>query len=239
MRQFLSITLALFSVASVFAQVDLGIPDEVKPTGQYVAMQPKTEAKAITYIGLSGVDPIPSAFLKDARWFLLDTRGLKAGRYVFVAVGSLDDEHTRHDFTVVIGEPGPGPGPTPPPGPGPGPGPDTLDVLGKKSFDAAKALPAIAQNKATAVASAYRDVVARAEALETGYASVNEIQSKLSLARAEAQGDPASWNSWNNVIKAEWDNLWQQSAGQVTRQKVLEFHKSVASGLEALKTQRR
>ncbi len=234
MSRFLSLLLALLATTSTFAQLDLGIQDEVKPTGQYVTLQPKTEAKAITYIGLSGIDPIPSAFLKDARWFLLDTRGLSKGRYRFAAVGSLDDEHVRVDFSVVVGEPGPAPGPDPPPGPGPGPGPTpTLDALGQKSYDAVKLLPSIAQSKAGAVAAVYRDVIAKAEALTSGYSSISEIQSKLQAVRAEAQGDPASWGGWNSVIKTEWDAAWQNSGGQLTRAQVIAFHKSVASGLEA------
>lgn len=125
MSRLFSLVLAIFAVTSAVAQgPDLGIPGELIPTGQYATLQPKTEAKAITYIGRSGIDPLPSAFLADKRWFLLDTRGLAAGRYLFTAVGSLDDEHTRVDFAVVIGvAPDPGPGPIPPPGPGPDPGP--------------------------------------------------------------------------------------------------------------------
>ncbi len=108
---------------------DLGIPAEIVPVGQYVTLKPKTEAKAITYIGMSGVEPIPSSFLSDARWFLLDTRGLAAGTYQFQAVGSLNDVHTRVAFRVVIGNnptpiPNPDVDPTPNPTPTPNPLPD-------------------------------------------------------------------------------------------------------------------
>lgn len=101
------------------------IPAEVRPAGQYVTLSPKTEAVAITYIGLSGIEPLPAVMLKDPRMFLLDTRGLAEGRYKFVAVASLKDEHTRVDFDVVIGiappvVTPPGPGPVNPPGPSPG-----------------------------------------------------------------------------------------------------------------------
>lgn len=99
---------------------ELGIPAEVIPVGQYAQLKPKTEAKAITYIGMSGVEPFPSDMLKDARWFVLDTRGLQPGRYLFQAVGSLNDIHTRVAFSVVIGN---DPNPIPQPGPTPGPGP--------------------------------------------------------------------------------------------------------------------
>ena len=101
------------------------IPPEVHPGGQYAILSPKTEAVAITYIGLSGVEPLPAVMLKDPRMFLLDTRGLAVGTYKFVAVASLNDEHTRIDFAVVIGNSPvvvtpPGPGPINPPTPSPG-----------------------------------------------------------------------------------------------------------------------
>jgi hypothetical protein len=123
--KYLSLALVLLLSSLALAQreaPDLGIPAELKPTGQYVTLKPKTDAKAITYIGMSGVDPLPAEFLADPRWFLLDTRGLAIGRYVFTAVGSLDDVHTRAQFVVVVGDapptPEPGPGPTPvPPNP--------------------------------------------------------------------------------------------------------------------------
>lgn len=233
--KYLSLAIVLLLSSIAYAQIneggpDLGIPAELKPTTRYLGFKPKTEAKAITYIGMSGVDPLPAEFLKDPRWFLLDVSGLKAGRYVFIAVGSLDDVHTAVQFTVVIGEPGPGPDPDPDPTPTP-----ELDALGRKSFLAANVLPSIARTKCKAVAAAYRDVIKRAEGVESGFATVTEIQNKLSAARAEAQGDPAAWGPWNTVIKAEWDNLWLQSAGQVNKSEVLKFHKSVASGLEAVK----
>jgi hypothetical protein len=134
MKKYLLLVLCLLTSTVLAQGPDLGIPAELRPSGQYVTLQPKTEAKAITYIGLSGVDPLPSTFLKDARWFLLDTRGLPAGRYLFTAVGSLDDEHTRSDFAVLIGDaPGPVPPGPQPPGPGPGPGPDPVVPDGKPS----------------------------------------------------------------------------------------------------------
>jgi hypothetical protein len=121
----------------------LVIPPEVKPSGQYAQLVPDTDAVSITYVGLDRVDPIPSAVLKDARLFLLDTRGLPEGRYRFVAVGAgKDGEQTRADFAVLVGD---NPPPVPP-GPGPGPTPGPVDDLTKllqaaydKDTDAAKA----------------------------------------------------------------------------------------------------
>jgi hypothetical protein len=106
----------------------LKIDAEVKPAGQYATFVPDTDCKAVTYVGLSGVEPIPSAVLLDARLFLLDTRGLQPGRYQFAAVGAAGDRQVRADFAVVVGVPPPpqppGPGPQPP-GPGPSPNPTT------------------------------------------------------------------------------------------------------------------
>lgn len=136
-RIFSLVLLLISSAAIVFAQEDkaadfgagpeLGIPTEIVPVGQYASLKPKTEAKAISYIGMSGVEPFPSDMLKDARWFVLDTRGLPEGRYLFQAVGSLNDVHTRVAFTVVIGNAPPiPPNPNPNP-PNPTPTPDPVD----------------------------------------------------------------------------------------------------------------
>jgi hypothetical protein len=83
------------------------IAPEIQATSEYVTVQPKTDAVAITYVAQSGVEPFPSVMLKDPRTFVLPTRGLAVGRYKFVAVASLDDEHTRVDFVVVVGKPPP------------------------------------------------------------------------------------------------------------------------------------
>lgn len=105
-----------------------GYPAEIKPAGQYATFVPTAPAASVSYVGLDGVDPVPSALLKDGRTFLLDTRGLKAGRYRFAAVAaSKTGEQARADIVVVVGNapPGPGPGPTPPPKPDPEPTPVT------------------------------------------------------------------------------------------------------------------
>lgn len=109
------------------------IEAEVKPSGQYVTVTPKGDAVSVVYVGLSGVDPLPSAILKDPRMFVLDTRGMPAGRYKFAAVGSSKEgEQARVDFVVVVGDAPPGPGP----GPGPGPEPPPADPL-TKAYQAA------------------------------------------------------------------------------------------------------
>lgn len=99
--------LSLFLLASsAFAWAEpptIEIPAEVKPTGDYVTVKPKTNAVAVLYVGLSNLDGFPSEFLKDPRNFVLPTRGLAAGRYGFAAVASSEKgEQTRLDFVVVI-----------------------------------------------------------------------------------------------------------------------------------------
>lgn len=122
--RFLSATLVgvmLFALVSCCGSAHgappaVDFPAEIKAQGDFVTVRPRTDAKGITYIGLSGVDPFPSAFLKDARDFVFPTRGLKNGPYRFSGVASLNDEHTEFRFTVLIGNgsPDPTPGPLPP-----------------------------------------------------------------------------------------------------------------------------
>ncbi len=111
------------------APPDLGIPPEVVASGEFVTLTPTGTAKSVLYVSLDGVSALPPELLKDPRTFAFFTRGLPAGRYRFVAVGTLNDEQARQGFVVVVGDapapvpPGPSPappGPTPtPPGPTP------------------------------------------------------------------------------------------------------------------------
>lgn len=109
----------LLAMPSLAAPPSLEIPAEIKPSADYAVFAPdaKTTVKTITYIGLSGVDPFPSDLLRDPRAFVLPVRGLAAGRYRFVAVGSLNDEHAKKEFAVIVGAPSdplPDPKPQPP-----------------------------------------------------------------------------------------------------------------------------
>lgn len=114
----------LLAANAIAAPPAMEIPAEIRPAGQYVTFLPKGDAVAITYVGLSGLDPMPSLLLKDQRMFALDVRGLAEGKYVFAAIGSKDDEHSRVDFSVVIGNKPdivkPGEPPVNPPVPQPG-----------------------------------------------------------------------------------------------------------------------
>ncbi len=117
MSRLLSAPLALLLAAVALAQPpSIEIPAEIRPAGQYVRVSPKTDAVAVAYVGLDGLDGVPSDLLKDGRLFLLDTRGLARGRYRFAAVAAgKTGEQARADFVVVIGDAPPNPpGPNPP-----------------------------------------------------------------------------------------------------------------------------
>lgn len=123
-----TLLVTLVAIGSTPAAPKLEIPALVRPVGGYAIVEPVTEAKAITYLGLSGVYPFPSRLLADKRVFVLPCQGLPGGKYKFVAIGSLNDEHVVVEFDVLV-EGGPGPGPPPPVPP-----PD--DPLAKRVKDA-------------------------------------------------------------------------------------------------------
>lgn len=128
MRFRFSLVGVLLCSVAFAAPPKLTIPAELKPTsGDYLTHKPDTDAVSVTYVGLSDLDPFPSAFLKDSRDFVLPTRGLKDGKYKFAAVAaSATGEQTRADFVVVIGDGKPGPIIAPPPTtPTPDPKPPT------------------------------------------------------------------------------------------------------------------
>lgn len=115
------LALILLTASANAAPPKIDIPAEVKPSGDYATVQPTTDAVSVTYVGLSGVDPFPSGFLKDSRSFVLPVRGLKAGQYQFAAIAaSKGGEQSRRDFVVIVGSlPGPTPVPPPPKPPEP------------------------------------------------------------------------------------------------------------------------
>lgn len=196
----------------------LTIPAEVRPSGQYVTLVPDTDAVSILYVGLVGVEPIPSAVLRDPRMFLLDTRGLPAGRYPFAAVAAgKGGEQARADFAVVIGAPGP---PTPvPPGPGPTPPqPDGQLGLIKASRDGLAKINLTAPNKvsqAAKLAAAQRSI---ASAIAAGAYSAQAAQGKEALAAAiladlrgaqNAAVSAADWQNWASVVSSQVQALYQ------------------------------
>ncbi len=143
-------SLAILFLLPALAWADppsIQIDKEIAPNGQYVRMLPKTDAASVAYVGIDGLDPIPSDVLKDGRLFLLDTRGLAIGRYRFAAVAaSKTGEQARVDFVVVIGT---GPLPPNPPQPPNPPNPPTDPFT--KSLQAAYDADA-APDKATSLA---------------------------------------------------------------------------------------
>lgn len=104
MRYLFASLLALFSVATLYADPPkLEIPlDQLKPVNGYIIMTPTGDAKAVTYVAQSGVYPVPSILFADKRIFVLPVQGLANGTYDFVAVGSLNDEHTSRGFSIQI-----------------------------------------------------------------------------------------------------------------------------------------
>jgi hypothetical protein len=106
------------TAVAVSAPPKLEIPAEIQASGEYVSFIPNTDAVNIAYISMSGVEPFPSGMLRDQRAFLLPVRGLKDGRYSFIAMGIKGDEYTRTDFVIIVGKVNP---PVPPPTPEPKP----------------------------------------------------------------------------------------------------------------------
>lgn len=110
MRATISLLL-VFVCSSICYSVppSVDFPKETKAVSDYVIIVPKTDAKTITYVkgfyngNLEGVEPFPSAMLKDAKTFMLPVRGLGKGRYSFTGVASLNDEHTVFEFSVLVG----------------------------------------------------------------------------------------------------------------------------------------
>lgn len=112
------LTLLLLAAPAGADPPRLQIPAEVSAHGDYATIVPDTDAVSVVYIGLSNVQPFPSAFLKDSRAFVLPTRGLSAGRYKFVAVGAgKGGEQAQEAFVVLVGDVPPVPPPDPVPVP--------------------------------------------------------------------------------------------------------------------------
>lgn len=113
-RAVLAVAMCLMWTTTVVAvPPTVDFPKETKAIGDYVILQPKTDAKAISYVKSGyrsgtvagdGVEPFPANMLKDAKTFMLPVRGLAKGTYYFTGVASLNDEHTVFQFLVIVGE---------------------------------------------------------------------------------------------------------------------------------------
>ncbi len=186
---------ALLTAAALSAPPTLDIPPEVRPNGQYALFVPKTDAVGIEFVGLDGIDPVPTAVLKDARTFLLDTRGLRPARYRFVAVGSsASGELARVAFVLVVGDappPGPTPpGPTPdPPSPAPIPGAGLRVLLVYEAAD-------LARYPAGQVAALYSQ----------------EVRDYLNAKCPKGPGQQPEWRCWDkDVPTANESATWQNA----------------------------
>lgn len=187
---------------ALLTQPKLAIPAEIKPVQGYAEFYPdeKTTCKGITYLGRSGVYPVPSRALKDNRIFLLPVQGLAKGRYKFEAVGSLNDVHVVKEFEVVVGDaPGPPPGPDPPPGPTPPPKPDGRLGLIKASREGFAFVQGSTDAEKKIVASVHRTV---ASMIGTSpITSPDAILAEIATRRNRELGTSATkWSSFNKHV---------------------------------------
>ena len=209
-RQLAAAFLSLALAAPAWGQPRLDIPAEIAPAGEYVTFVPDTDAKAVTYVGQSGVSPFPSEFLRDPRAFVLPVRGLPAGRYRFTAVGSLDDKHAAREFAVVVGQPPPvPPGPQPPgpqpPGPQP-PQPDgTLGLIKASRGGAAKVVSAGKAAEAAALAQAQRSFASKVAA--GGFPNAAAIMVGWRAAN-NAAVPAAAWAPWGADVAAALQSVY-------------------------------
>lgn len=98
--------LVIFSTFAYCAPPKFEMPNNGKlyANSSWVDVVPTTDAVKVTYVGLSGLDPFPSAALKDDKRFILSTQGLGKGSYDFIAFASKKDEHTVYRFKVLVGD---------------------------------------------------------------------------------------------------------------------------------------
>lgn len=107
MKKFALLFAFVLSSLPLFAEPPkIKIDPEIRPSGQYVDFLPETDAVSVTYVGLDGIDSVPSSRLNNPRAFLLDTYGKPEKKYKFVAVAAgKDGSQARVDFVVIIGKP--------------------------------------------------------------------------------------------------------------------------------------
>lgn len=170
---------ALMAVApAVAAPPTLKVPAEVRASEEYVRFTPETDARSVVYVGLSGVDPFPSEELKDARRFLLNTRGLPEGRYLFTAVAASDTgEQARANFVVVVG--------TPPKPPGPGPTSPLADAV-QKAFE--KETSATKADDVKKLAAVFRQAAEKVTAAPATF-TAGEFATLVAKSRTDAIDD--------------------------------------------------
>lgn len=175
------------------------IPPEVRPSGQYATLIPKTDAVTIIYVGLDGIDSVPSQFLSDKRAFLLDCYGKPKGRYRFVAVGAgKTGEQTRVDFVVVVDNAPPSPvPPTPVP---PAPTPEPSDPLWQPLKAAFQSDPSVM--KAKDLAQIYR-LASETTLYDKAVTTDAHLLSIMSSAADKAIGKAPSFEAVRRVLADE------------------------------------
>lgn len=192
--------LLIVAAATRAAPPALEIPPEVRAVGDYVIVQPKTDAKSVVYVARSGVEPFPSAMLADRRAFVLPVRGLPVGRYLFTAVGSLNDEQAVAAFAVVVGDaPPPGPAPTPPGPAPPGPTPPPQPVAGMRVLILYESAD-LSKYPAGQVASLYARVVR------------DYLDGKCPVG---PDGKTKEWRIWDKDVDARGESQFWQDAIKV------------------------
>jgi hypothetical protein len=227
MTRSVSFLLAVLSAVLAFGQ-EIEVPKTVPSGDLIIARAKNASAKVIFWDPRGKFLFSPGVVYRNNQTPDVIVIGGGDGEYQIALKMILEDGSALQEYASCLrGGSGPGPG-TPPPGPGP-----VLNDLGKISRDAARNLPASAKANIGKVVTVYREVIARAVAQDPAYSTIKDIQANLQAARAAAQGDVASWNVWSNAIKTEWDRMWEDSGGQVTRDNVLTFNRSVLAGLEA------
>lgn len=241
MRRALVLSLLLVWAGSTFAAPPkLAIPPETKATGEYVILQPDTTAKAVSYVGQSGVSPFPSQFLADKRVFILPVRGLSAGRYQFTAVGSLGDEHASTVFVILVGDaplPPPIPPPVPPDPPKPPipPLPDPKERYGFVTLARTEGykLPATERARMQEIASNFEAVAARLAA--TAQMTVDQANAELRDRNRQTLGDVRiTWLPWFTA----WQSLADKhntSGTMSSREHYTAAFQETAIGLRAVK----
>lgn len=135
---------------------------------------------------------------------------------------------------VTISGTGPVPPGPNPPGPNP-PGPTpVLDEIGQASYALLIKLPTIAQDKVPDVAKVYRSIVARME--DGRLVSIGEATKALSEERSLAMGDVNTWKAWVDGMSPVWTKYWTDRDGKPTKTEIIQFYKSIAASLEAVKS---
>jgi hypothetical protein len=205
----------------------INIPAEIPSTpGQWLVVTPNTNCTAVVYVGLDGLSAFPSGELKDPRKLVVQP---PAGRFRFVAVGTLNDQLATANFVITDG----GPGPPPPPPPA-----DRLGLT-RASANGLAAVPLTSrQLSAAKLAVAHRAV--RADLLGDKYAAEEKkgpdwlaeavLNAKREANRAALAAEAANWKPWAASVDSAVTVLYQDGRLK-TRADWAEALGEIAAGL--------